>query len=430
MHGSRLGILVMVAALSAPACRGDLSAPEPGLKFWHTFDVAETEALNELLEARAAAGAAPVEVTLLPFARAMTILAEVLEAGERCPDLVRIDATWLPGLARLKLLRPAPSEALERRDWLPEAEELARHAEVIYALPQVIDGLALIHREGAFRGAALPWPPASLDELELAVSRLRREDQHGLGLRADGYWYVAFLRGLGGEFPEPGAEARGGETTEVALRIDEPVAEEALGRMSELFHSGIAAPPAPGGEQARELARLFRDRRVAVVLEGPWLARELAGDEGVASLGVTPFPAGPAGAAAPRGAQLLAVPTCAAAPDEAWKLAYELTDPELQAAWARAFGTVPATGAALEEAGALSQAFYRALAQAAPLPQHPVTAELFDDLTPAVRAAVLGDATAAEALAGVERGWRRLLERHQLQVAVPAGDRDEGFEQP
>jgi ABC-type glycerol-3-phosphate transport system substrate-binding protein len=402
----------MATAWAGLACRGEggpPGAPEDGLKFWHTFDVAETEALNELLATREAAGAAPVEVTLLPFARAMTILAEVLDAGERCPDLVRIDATWLPGLASLDLLRPAPQEVLASRDWLPEAEELARHGEVLYALPQAIDGLALIHRAGAFRGKAVPWPPGSITELELAASRLRHEEQYGLGMRADGFWYLAFLRGLGGAFPDPAAGV---------LAIDEPVAEEALIRMSALFSAGLAAPPAPGGEQARELVRMFRDRRIAVVFDGPWLARELAGDEGLGSLEVTPFPAGPAGPAAPRGAQLLAVPTCAAAPDEAWKLAYELTDPELQAAWGRAFGTVPATGTALAASGALAQAFYGALAKASPLPRHPITAELFDDLTPAVRAAVQGDATAAEALSGAARGWRRLLARH----GFPADD--------
>jgi hypothetical protein len=35
--------------------------------------------------------------------------------------------------------------------------------------------------------------------------------------------------------------------------------------------------------------------------------------------------------------------------------------------------------------------------------------ELFDDLTPAVLAVVSGDASAEEALAGVQRSWQRLL---------------------
>ncbi len=421
MRHVALGWVAVAGVVTALGCRGDgaVEPPPEALKLWHTFDSRETERLNELLASRERAGEAPVEVTLLPFARAMTILADVLAAGERCPDLIRIDATWLPGLASLELVRPAPARAFEGRAWLPEAEELARHGGVAYALPQTIDGLALIHRAGAMDGAALPWPPESLAELEHAASRLRSEARYGLGLRADGYWYVPFLRGVGGSFPDPATGALG---------IDEGEAVEALERMGALVGDGIAAPPAAGGEQARELARLFRERRVAIVLEGPWLARELAGEEPLDSLGVTRFPRGPSGPAAPRGAQLLAVPSCAASPGEAWELAYELTEPEVQATWGKAHGSVPTTRAGLEQSGELSQAFYESLREAAPLPRHPVTAELFDDLTPAIRAVLQGDATPAEALAGVDRGWRRLFERHRIDPAPPRPERDAGTE--
>ena len=416
---------ITLAWSAASGCRergGDSRPPDESLKFWHTFDTTETEALNELLSQRERAGAAPVEVTRLPFARAMTILADVLAAGERCPDLVRIDATWLPGLAERELLVPAPAKAAGERDWLPEAIEMARYGDRLLALPQAIDGLALIHHKGVFEGAAIAWPPATVGELELAATRLRHEARYGLGLRADGYWYIPFLRGLGGRF----SDLEGG-----MLHIDEPVAVEALARMGELFARGVAPSPAAGGEQGSELARQFRRGEMAVVLEGPWLARELAGDEGLESLGVTPFPDGGGRGAAPRGAQLLAVPTCAAARDEAWKLARELTAPELQAAWGRTLGTVPATRTALAESGELAEAFYRAFARATPLPRHPVTAELFDDLTPAVRAVAHGDATAEEALAGVRRSWHRLAKRHGYELAPRAPQpRDAGADAP
>jgi ABC-type glycerol-3-phosphate transport system substrate-binding protein len=110
---------------------------------------------------------------------------------------------------------------------------------------------------------------------------------------------------------------------------------------------------------------------------------------------------------------------CARDKEAAWRLALELTEPALQADWARRYGTVPTTTAGLADAGPFAQSFHRALAGARPLPRHPVTAELFDDLNPAIAAVVAGDATAEEALAGVARAWTRLLARHAPGKAKP-----------
>ena len=113
------------------------------------------------------------------------------------------------------------------------------------------------------------------------------------------------------------------------------------------------------------------------------------------------------------------MPRCGRNPAAAWQLAIDLTAPAIQADWARRFGIVPATAAGLADAGTLAGEFYRALKQARPLPRHPVTAEMFDDLNPAIAAVVTGDATAAEALAGVTRAWHRLATRHGIITAAP-----------
>ena len=56
----------------------------------------------------------------------------------------------------------------------------------------------------------------------------------------------------------------------------------------------------------------------------------------------------------------------------------------------------------------LVQRILAALTDAELLPRTPVTPLLFDDLNPALAAAVAGDATPEEAIAGVRRGWHRL----------------------
>jgi arabinogalactan oligomer / maltooligosaccharide transport system substrate-binding protein len=407
---------VLAIACLLLACGDGAVTPraEPRIKLWHTFDPTGTEALNAVLPG-------DVEPTLLPFARAQTIVARELATGRDCPDLVRIDATWLPGLARDGLLLPVP-ERLAARDWLPEASELASFGGVGYGLPQAIDGLALLYRTDAVTGTGVTWPPQTMGELLAAAHRITStgDDRWGLGVRVDGYWFLPFLRAWGGTVIDP---HRG------VLGIDSPEAARALERFAELFGAGgIVPPPPPSGSEASDEVRRFRAGSPPIAINGPWVVADLTGGD-TRGLGVAPLPLDRHGRpTAPRGAQLLVVPRCAGAAEAAWALANDLTAPALQADWARRFGVVPTTAAGLRDAGAFAQAFYEALRQARPLPQHPLTAELFDDLNPAIAAVVAGDATGAEALAGVGRAWRRLGKRHGLHFPEPADDADAGPE--
>src|SRR5690349_21246295 len=87
-----------------------------------------------------------VDSSLVPFARGQQVISEILRAGKACPDLIRIDATWLPGLVGAKLLAPVPP-ALAGADWLPEAVALAQSDAGLAALPQTVDGLFVLRDE-------------------------------------------------------------------------------------------------------------------------------------------------------------------------------------------------------------------------------------------------------------------------------------------
>jgi arabinogalactan oligomer/maltooligosaccharide transport system substrate-binding protein len=355
----------------------------------------ETEALNDVLMTRPDE-ARGVETTLLTFSRGQTMLRRVLESGVDCPDLARIDATWLPGLARAGLLRVAPDPTHEL---LPEAAELATDEGTLYAVPQSIDGLALVFRKEAV--SRIIWPPRTAGELIAGAHRLTTDDTHGLGVRVDGYWFLPFLRAYGADV----LDASTGE-----LGIDTPRAAAALDRFAGLFApDGVAPPPPPSGTAAQDETQRFRSGKLAILINGPWAITDLVGSD-TGAIGVAPLPD------APRGGQLFVVPRCARHPSEAWQLAGELTAPRVQADWADRFGLVPTKRSSLEAAGPLAQSFYEALRGARPLPRHPASAELFDDLNPAVAAVVAGDATAEEALAGVARAWTRLMKRYEIEV--------------
>ena len=362
------------ALLAVAACSSETAAPAP-IKFLHTFGPEETELFNATLPERGLA----VESSLVPFARGQQVISEILRAGTSCPDLIRIDATWLPGFVAAGLLAPVP-DSLAKLDWLPEAIALASSEGKLAALPATVDGLIVI------RDGAAPAPvSASVDDL-LAATRAARHTgrPHPLGVRVDGYWLVPWLRAQGADL--------------AVDKIDDDGATRAVANFAGLFGELVPPPPPAGGEAPDEIRR-WTAHEVAYWITGPWQIGVLRDRERLAVSAL---------AHAPRGGQLLVVPTCAKRPDEGWRLAGELTGVEVQRRFAEAFATVPTRTASLAAAPPLVHALYAALGAGELLPRSPLTPLLFDDLNPALAAVISGDATPAEAIDGVRRGWRRL----------------------
>jgi ABC-type glycerol-3-phosphate transport system substrate-binding protein len=364
---ARALVLIAIAA-----CGGEPAAPAP-IRFLHTFDAKETELFNSTMAERRLA----VESSLVPFARGQQVISEILRAGKDCPDLIRIDATWLPELAAAHLV-VAPPPALAQLDWTPEATALAQVDGAWWGVPETVDGLVVA------RDASLPAPASpSLDDLVAAAAAAKQHPS--LGVRVDGYWLVPWLRAEGVELAPGPAIAGDG-----AMR--------ALGKFAALFPVLVAPPPAAGSEAPEELRR-WGDGELAYWVTGPWQLGALHDRERVA---VSPL------AHAPRGGQLLVVPACAARPEAGWRLATELTSVTIELIFADAFATVPSRRSALESSAPLVRAEADALRTAEILPRSPVTPQLFDDLNPALAAVVHRDATPAEAALGIARGWHRL----------------------
>ena len=135
-------------------CGREEAVAEPAVRLVHTFNRAETAALDDFLAGREQ----PVATALLPFARGQSVLHEMLRSGLGCPDVARIDATWLPGLVEADLLRPAPAERVAARRWLPEAAALAEYRGARWALPHSLDGLAVVYRPQSIEGLASGAP--------------------------------------------------------------------------------------------------------------------------------------------------------------------------------------------------------------------------------------------------------------------------------
>ena len=323
-----------------------------------------------------------VESQLVPFARGQQVINDILRAHTDCPDLIRLDATWLAGLVAGRLLME-PTASLTALDWSPEAAALAQLGGMWWGLPQSVDGLVVL------REVATPAPasPALADLMTAARTARSATRRYPLGMRVDGYWFVPWLRSAGGEIATPEGLAGDG-------------AVRAMTELAALFGDVAPPPPTAGSEEPDELRR-WNAHEVAYWITGPWMLGALHDRQTIAVSAL---------ADAPRGGHLLVVPRCARHPDDGWRLAGELTSLAVEVKLAEAFAMVPTRRAALDIAPELLRMTYQALRSAKMLPRAPVTPLLFDDLNPALAAVVAGDATPEEAVAGVRRGWQRLIQ--------------------
>ncbi|MFT3692208.1 MAG: extracellular solute-binding protein [Kofleriaceae bacterium] len=366
-------ILALVATASG-AC-GAPSAPPRPIRFLTTFSPRETELFHTTIAERGLA----VDVSLVPFARGHQVITEMLRAGKDCPDLIRIDATWLPSLVDAKVLAPPPAEL--QTGWAPLGKDLAMIGNTQWAVPQSIDGLVAVR----FASTPAPADPSIAALAKAAAGSQTKTGQlHPLGVRVDGYWFVPWLRAAGVELAPDQLDDR---------------AVAALREFGAMFGQLAAAPPSAGSEAESELRR-WNAKELAYWVTGPWQLADLRERD---QLAVSPIEH------APRGGQLLVVPTCAPQPAEGWRLAQEVTSERTSLIFSDAFATIPTLEVAQQHATPLVQQVMAALASAERLPVTPVTPLLFDDLNPAVAAVVFGDATPEEAIAGVRRGWQRLV---------------------
>ncbi len=381
--------LAIGGVLGATACSPtEVAAPPSRVRFLHTFSPRQANHVATLL----AGTFADVDIIAVPFARARHVLRANLASSQQCPDVARIDATWLPELVESQLLQPPPAQ-FGGSTWSATALAFASYRGQRWAVPHSIDGLVVARRP------ELPAPAAATLPAMIAAITLHSRD-HGpqrpqswpLQLRADGYWIVPWLR----------SEAHLLQTTlptATQLTEQQSAIAQAFASFAELFGNLAAPRPANGSEATTEAAR-FTSGAIDYWIAGSWQLGELDANVAIA---VSELPQ------APLGAQLFVVPRCAVHADRAWQLIAALTAPDVMREFAVQDGLISPAATLDPRMPRRVFEIHRALQTAIPLPLVPATARLFDDLGPALTAVVDHEASADEAAAGLVRGWTRML---------------------
>lgn len=244
---------------------------------------------------------------------------------------------------------PYKASGLSEADLVPGAVSQCKYNGHFIGVPLLMDTNALFWNKDAFREAGLDpeRPPTTMAELRDYAVRLTQRDNNGdivrLGLMLPETTLLCWV--FGGDF----LDAKGRPTANTpenvrAFKYYKGLVDEMGGRERvEAFGSGFGVGQGPNHP--------FFVGKVAMMVNGEWIPSWIAKYAPKMHYGVAPIPYE---ASRPDlkgttliGVNLLAIPTDAKHPKEAWEFLRWLQRPEVQLEFAEALNNVPNTRSAL-----------------------------------------------------------------------------------
>lgn len=284
---------------------GSDSSPDPAnlsaeLTWWDTSDATnEGPAFKELISRfNEEYPDVTINYQSVPFGEAQNKFKTAAESGTGAPDILRAEVAWVPEFASLGYLYALDGTALleEEDDFLETPLSSNVYDGKTYGVPQVTDTLALLYNKEIFEEAGIEEPPTTWAEVEDASRTIKSEaGVDGIYLHAQGYFMLPFMYGEGGDLLDVENEA-------ITLSAEENA--RGLTIAQSMVKSGVAAKTVAGDDSYGTMMTLFKEGKVAMIINGPWEVANISGDPsfgGFENLGVAPVPAGSERAGAPVG---------------------------------------------------------------------------------------------------------------------------------
>lgn len=234
----------------------------------------------------------------VPFDQTQNKFKTAAESGSGAPDILRAEVAWTPEFASLGYLYALDGTApLEDNSYAETPLSSNVFDGSTYGVPQVTDTLGLMYNKALFEKAGLDpeAPPTTWDEVQTAAEALKSKGKvDGIYINSGGYFLLPFLYGEGADLVDVDAQS---------ITVNSPEAAAGVQTAQDLVKSGAAVKPV-ANDPYGTMMTLFKEGKVAMIINGPWEVAGIADDPkfgGIENLGVAPVPAGSAGQGAPVG---------------------------------------------------------------------------------------------------------------------------------
>ena len=268
------------------------------LTWWDTSDPTnEAPAFKELIKKfNAEYPKVKINYQSVPFGEAQNKFKTAAEAGQGAPDILRAEVAWVPEFAAAGHLYALDGTALlEDNDYLETPLSSNVYDGKTYGVPQVTDTLGLMYNKELFEKAGIDEAPTTWDEVEEDAKLLKQKaGVEGIYVNSAGYFLLPFMYGEGGDLVDT-------ESKTIEVASDENKAGIKVAQ--DLVKSG-AAPKPDANDSYGTMMTLFKEGKVAMIINGPWEVANISNDPkfgGFENLGIAPVPGGSAGAGAPVG---------------------------------------------------------------------------------------------------------------------------------
>ncbi|MDG4791873.1 extracellular solute-binding protein [Micromonospora sp. WMMD1102] len=297
-------------ALTLAACGDDDSAGESGrttdpaalkaeLTWWDTSDPKNEGPAFQQLIAKFNQVYPNVKINYqsVPFGEAQNKFKTAAQAKTGAPDILRAEVAWVPEFASLGHLYVLDDSDLtsDQADYLETLQYAGKYEAKTYSVPQVTDSLALLYNKELLKEAGITAAPKTWADLRTAALAVERKTgADGIYLNPAGYFLLPFMYGEGGDLVDARAKK---------IMVDSSRNIVALDIAKDLIASGAAPKPA-ANDAYGTMMTLFKEKKVAMILNGPWEVNNIRSAPtfgGLENLGIAPVPAGSIRSSAPMG---------------------------------------------------------------------------------------------------------------------------------
>lgn len=282
-----------------PDSNSDSTSIEADLTWWDTSDPDnEAPAYDELIKKfNEEYPDITIKHETVPFDQTQNKFKTAAESGSGAPDILRAEVAWTPEFASLGYLYALDGTSALDNNFAETPLSSNIYDGSTYGVPQVTDTLGLMYNKSLFEKAGLDpeAPPTTWEEVQSAAEALKSKAKvDGIYINSGGYFLLPFLYGEGADIVDADAQT---------ITVNSAEAAAGIQTAQDLVKSGAAVKPV-ANDPYGTMMTLFKEGKVAMILNGPWEVAGIADDPkfgGLENLGVAPVPAGSAGQGAPVG---------------------------------------------------------------------------------------------------------------------------------